>query len=94
MYFFANDSIFFCKFEENSLSFLKEVLVEYGKAFGQLINLSKSWVLLSGNASELKKDWVYSFLDVQIMDNNTKYMGLPTFCGRSKGKALIIFWTE
>ena len=56
--FFAEDSIVFCKLQGKSISFFVQTLEDFGRASGQLVNFSKSGVILSANASQEYADWI------------------------------------
>lgn len=87
--FFTDDSIFFCKMQKKTISFLSHTLEEFGRALVKLVNLVKSGIMLSANVSKKDIDWISQRLKVKHMDPNARYLGLPTLFGRSKGN----LWT-
>ncbi|KAG5523350.1 hypothetical protein RHGRI_035240 [Rhododendron griersonianum] len=85
--FFADDAILFLKAELKECCVIKGVLEEYGKASGQLINFEKSGVFFSSNMNDFDKQLCCDFLGVNLLKGDSKYLGLPSFWGRSKAEA-------
>lgn len=56
-------------------------------ASGQLINLDKSGIIFSTNTPPLVQHEICFFLGIPAISGNTKYLGLPSFWGRSKSEA-------
>lgn len=61
---------------------LQGVFQSYEKAFGQSINLHKSGMFFSPNTSPDLMNYAHSYLDISLVNNLGKYLGLPT---RNKG---------
>lgn len=84
--FFADDALLFAKAELGECRKLKEIL-EYGLASGQSINLDKSGVMFSTNVQPIEKHLILSFLNIPQVKSDAKYLGLPSFWGRSRFEA-------
>ncbi|KAF7120235.1 hypothetical protein RHSIM_Rhsim13G0061700 [Rhododendron simsii] len=63
------------------------MLGKYGEASGQRINYDKSSVTFSSNMGEMDKQLVCDLLDVPLMKVDARYLGLPSFWGKSKMEA-------
>ncbi|XP_062020751.1 uncharacterized protein LOC133737152 [Rosa rugosa] len=63
---------------------IRDVIETYGRASGQLINVSKISVIFSKNVLEDLKEEVSSLLGVEMVASHEKYLGLPTYVGRKK----------
>ena len=82
--FFADDSLIFCKANQDQTKELMRVLDVYGLASGQVINLEKSSVLFSKNVQP-----GLMLLICRTMGNmqrvcQGKYLGLPMVVSRTK----------
>ena len=56
----------------------------YENASGQKINTEKSSIFFSPNTTQNTKDAIFSILGPMNDSRHTKYLGLPSFIGRSK----------
>ncbi|CAL5418630.1 unnamed protein product [Camellia sinensis] len=59
----------------------------FSGASGQLLNLDKSEIVFSANASEVLKEGICGTIGINRPRPNIKYLGLPTMWGRSKADA-------
>jgi hypothetical protein len=83
---FADDSLLFCRANNKEVKALNEVLQNYQRASGQLVNLNKSEMIFSkGVSNETKRD-ISQILPIQEKEHFSKYLGLPTVVGRSKNQ--------
>lgn len=82
--FFADDTLVFCKAQEKETRKLMEILKQYEKGSGQLINLEKSSVLLSKNADQESKERLCTLLGGIMPVTQGKYLGLPMVVTRTK----------
>ncbi|CAL1389097.1 unnamed protein product [Linum trigynum] len=82
--FFADDSVFFCRATEQETQELKNILLDYEKESGQLVNFQKSEISFSENVKTHQRLIVGGILGMQIVSKHNKYLGLPTVVGRSK----------
>lgn len=85
--FFADDAILFLKAELKNCRAVKSILDLYGLASGQLINFNKSSISFSANMCATEKQLICDFLNVKHSRGDSKYLGLPSFWGRSKAEA-------
>ena len=85
--FFADDSLLFAKAERRESERVKDVLMNYEKCSGQVINFEKSAILFSGNTSVGTKTEIQELFGVQETTNLEKYLGLPTMVGRNRKKS-------
>ncbi|XP_008242862.1 PREDICTED: uncharacterized protein LOC103341160 [Prunus mume] len=91
--FFADDSLFFIKAEEENCSRLKGLLDDYCLASGQLINYEKSSLMFSANTPEDVKTNISSIMGIRGFDNSGIYLGIPMTWGRSK-KVVLAYIRE
>ena len=82
--FFVDDSMIFFGAHKNEAQHLMEIFAEYQRISEQKINLNKSELVFSPNILQGDKTDFQSFMPIQIIDNITKYLGLPTHIGRPK----------
>ncbi|KAL9226062.1 hypothetical protein vseg_001914 [Gypsophila vaccaria] len=82
--FFADDSIIFTKATAEEMQTVKSILMTYEKASGQAINLSKTTVSFSKCVPQTKRVDLAGILGVCVVEKQDKYLGLPTWVGRSK----------
>jgi hypothetical protein len=87
---FADDSLMFCNARGSEAQKLKDVLVSYSNASGQVINFDKSSISFSPRVSENIWQEVTNILEVREKECDSKYLGLPSFVGRKKRKCLHI----
>lgn len=81
---FADDSFLFFRGTTTETSNVKRVLEEYERQSGQAVNLTKSGVYFSANIRRDKQAELRDILGVYNEIIDTKYLGLPSFVGRSK----------
>lgn len=71
---FADDSLIFLKAFESESSYLKGLLVAYGRASSQCINFSKSALLFSPNVHIERQKFLQTILGVQLVPNLGTYL--------------------
>lgn len=77
---FADNSLVFCKANEQELSYLKHILEIYEKASGESINYKKSSILfLKKKTNKDRKSFLSSILGVKSVEDFGKYLGIPSF---------------
>ncbi|XP_074296913.1 putative mitochondrial protein AtMg00310 [Silene latifolia] len=81
---FADDSIFFVKASKEEASCVKRVLRDYEGASGQVVNFDKTTVSFSKGTREADKCAVADCLGVRTVEEQERYLGLPTVVGHSK----------
>ncbi|KAL0449472.1 UNVERIFIED_CONTAM: putative mitochondrial protein [Sesamum latifolium] len=81
---FADDTQIYCEATHLSITSIKNILEIYAKASGQMINYSKSSMILSKNSPDNLKDDLPAILRLQRTDQQERYLGLPSVVGRSK----------
>lgn len=81
--FFADDSLIFIKAGLAEILFLKSILLLYEQASGHKINYNKSALCVNPSM----KVSVSDLLGVPIVENFSKYLGLPTLVGKNKKQA-------
>ena len=87
---FADDSILFCKAGAKDCRVLKHILQTYEEASGQKINTEKSSIFFSPNTSQEVKVEIFDTLGPMQDSRHTRYLGLPSFIGRSKKQVFSI----
>jgi len=85
----ADDTIIFCDADVNQARAVQELLGKYEKATGQLVNFSKSNVSFSQRIRTERRNQITHCLDSREVLAQDKYLGLPTFVGRSRKKPFI-----
>ena len=83
-FLFVGDSILFCKASVEESRVLKNILQQYEDSSGQKINTDKSSIFFSPNTSQETKEEILTYLGPMQDTRHTKYLGLPSFIGRSK----------
>ena len=73
---FADDSLFFFKKDDMSVTKLIAILDWYCSISGQKINLAKSDLYCSPNMAAVDKESLASTLHVNLVQNPTKYLGM------------------
>lgn len=81
---FANDLFIFLKANEQEALAYKNILADFEKTFGQIINHEKSSISYSRNVLEATKSKVESFITVRRGDYSGNYLGLPSLVVRYK----------
>ena len=81
---FAYDSLVFCRAKENEFQKLLEILATYEKASGQQINRAKTTLFFSKSTSHEMQESIKDALEVPVVQQYEKYLGLPSFIGRKK----------
>ena len=82
--FFADDTLLFTRATETEADHIMDILSVYELASGQKINLDKSEVSFSRNVCTDSQNMLLSKLNFRAVLDHGKYLGLPTFVGRSK----------
>ncbi|XP_074293711.1 uncharacterized protein LOC141620847 [Silene latifolia] len=85
---FADDSIFFTRATEEEATAVSDILRRYEHASGQLVNLDKTTVSFSKGVPRTKRSNLATRLGIIEVEEQERYLGLPTVVGRSK-KVLI-----
>ena len=81
---FVDDSLLFCRANQEEVQVVTEVLQTYADALGQCINFEKSSIYFSSNTAREQRDNIKMALGVREVDRFDTYLGLPTLVGRSK----------
>ena len=83
-FFFADDSLLFCKANNHECNFVLELLEKYERASGQRINRDKTQLFFSSNTNQQVRNSIQGRLGVAVSHQFDKYLGLPSFVGRGK----------
>lgn len=75
------------KAELQTCNKIKSILEIYGEASGQQINLDKSGIWFSDNMDEYDKQLMCDMMEAPLMRLDSKYLGFPSFWGKSKAEA-------
>jgi len=86
---FADDTIILYGVEEKQVDAICLLLHHYKEASGQAINLAKTNVLFSRGVKCDKRTRITHSLDIREVLSYDKYLGLPTFIGRSHKKPFL-----
>jgi hypothetical protein len=80
---FADDCLIFTQATERGGQRLMEILHQYQRGSGQLVNMAKSAIYFSKNCNDDEKQMVKNVTGIQNEALCEKYLGLPTAVGRS-----------
>jgi hypothetical protein len=84
---FADDSLLFCRANNQEATEVKNIIMNYQEASGQLVNMNKSEIIFSKHAPQSTKEVIGQILPMQQVNQFSKYLGMPTHVGRSKKQA-------
>ena len=84
--FFADNSLLFYRANSQECHKLIEILAMYEAASGEKINMDKSFVFSSHNATQETKEVVLDILGPMQDSRHSKYLGLPSIIGKSKNE--------
>ena len=82
--FFSDDSLLFCKENNQECQNLINILQLYEAASGQKINTDKSSIFFSSNTPDERRSEVMNLLGPMQDTRHKKYLGLPSIIGKSK----------
>ncbi len=85
--FFADDSLLFCQASVQNCEALCNILQIYEEALRQQLNRAKTSLFFTKNTSGTMKNYIKSLFNVPEIKSHEKYLGLPSFIGRSKKAA-------
>ena len=83
-FFFANDSLLFCRANLDECSNILKLLGVYEQSSGQKINKEKTALFFSKSTPQATKDSIKGLLSVQELMFYEKYLRLPSLVGRGK----------
>ncbi|GAU30599.1 hypothetical protein TSUD_392900 [Trifolium subterraneum] len=63
---------------------IKSIITQYQNASGQLVNYNKSELIYSKKVPQAMKLTIQQILPMKVVDHYSKYLGQPTFIGKSK----------
>ncbi|XP_058198434.1 uncharacterized protein LOC131313954 [Rhododendron vialii] len=86
--FFANDSLIFLEADLNFCSNFMDIMGCFGEASSLSLNANKSSVVFSHNTKIEVKEEIKRILGMEKMKGTKKYLGLPSFWGKSKKESL------
>lgn len=81
---YVDDSMFYCKCNEEELNNLSQILKEYSVASGQRINYQKSSIYFRKNFPTERKEDIKRKLGIKQEGGEGIYLGLPESFGGSK----------
>ncbi len=82
--FFADDSLLFSKATPTACETIQGILDKYEKASGQQVNRDKTTIFFSKNTPEASQNVIKEALEVPIIRQYEKYLGLPSLVGRNR----------
>lgn len=80
--FFADDALYFLKTTLHNCWNLRKIFKDYCSASGQPINHEKSSIYFSPNTPLQMQLLMCNLLNINLVDNPGKYLGLPTIWGK------------
>ena len=81
---FADDSLLFSKATPTAYETIQGILDQYEKASGQQVNRDKTTIFFSKNIPEASQNVIKEALEVPIIRQYEKYLGLPSLVGRNR----------
>lgn len=91
--FFADDSLLFSRATEHDNRNLMQVLKNYEKASGQLVDTSKSCLYFSPNTTTKVQKAIFDTVGVEGLQHHDKYIGLPAMVGQTR-KQILNYLTD
>ncbi|KAL5581448.1 hypothetical protein UlMin_013890 [Ulmus minor] len=82
--FFADDNLIFYRAKTSECEKIRQCLMCYSEASGQLINYKKSALTFSPNAARSVVGDICTLFGISLVDGHNLYLGLPTFSMRNK----------
>jgi hypothetical protein len=82
--FFADDSLLFCRATKEEATNMRNIIQRYQEASGQLVNMNKSKLIYSKRVPNTTIMDIAQILPMQMVEQFSKYLGMPTNIGRSK----------
>jgi hypothetical protein len=82
--FFADDSLIFCRAQQDDWENLSWLLENYEKASGQRLNRSKTSIFFSRNTSPEMREKILQLSNIPASQRYDKYLGLPALVGKSR----------
>ena len=82
--FFADDSLLFSKATPRACETIQGILSQYEKASGQQVNRDKTAIYFSKHTPVASQNVIKEALEVPIIRQYEKYLGLPSFVGRNR----------
>jgi hypothetical protein len=83
-FFFANDSVLFCKASPQEWGKIQAILELYESASGQKLNREKTSLLFNKNTTQTVKDNLVNMVGVTPTNCFEKYLRLPLMVGKSR----------
>uniref|UniRef100_A0A803QD75 Reverse transcriptase domain-containing protein n=1 Tax=Cannabis sativa TaxID=3483 RepID=A0A803QD75_CANSA len=85
--FFTDDSLLFSSASIEAATSIQNILHDYSRASGQLVNFNKLALYFSPNTAPELQHAIASLLGIPVRETMEKYLGLPQTFGRSKKDA-------
>ncbi|KAK1593032.1 hypothetical protein Q3G72_034794 [Acer saccharum] len=82
--FFTDDSLLFSRATKDKCINIKNLLKKYADASGQSVNFQKSAVCFSKQISTANRTVLAGILEMSVVEQHTKYLGLPCVTSRRK----------
>ena len=82
--FFADDSLLFCRANRDNCGAILDILHQYEPVLGQQINRDKTTLFFSKSTPHHAQAELLQLLGVPVVKEYEKYLGLPSFVGRSR----------
>ena len=86
---FADDNLIFCRPKTEECAKLLEILATYERASSQQINRDKTTLFFSKAVPQVMQETIISMIGVPEIKQYEKYLGFPSFVGRSKKANLL-----
>ena len=91
---FSDDSYLYCKATTAEASKIEELLHKFERASGQKVNLGKSCIFFSSNTEKGLRASLCTQLHMNMADDRSLYLGLPSTLGGINRQYLVILRTK
>ncbi|XP_026428455.1 uncharacterized protein LOC113324353 [Papaver somniferum] len=78
------DCLLFLQVDDKTITNVLNILDNFGKLSGQMINFSKAAAFIAGDVTDERKNQIKIKLGVKELTTSDKYLGLPILLGKSK----------
>jgi hypothetical protein len=72
---FADDSLLFCRANEDESNQIKAIISTYQQASSQLVNYNKSEIIFSKKVTQASKSTILNILLMPMVDHFARYLG-------------------
>jgi aspartate/methionine/tyrosine aminotransferase len=75
-----------CRLNAFEITYINNIISDYQRASGQLVNINKSEIMFSKHVKDEAKRSIHQILPMNQVEFFSRYLGMPTVIGRSKNQ--------